>query len=307
MPDEERSERIVAMQGRLRKQHSGVWAKRYLKDLDRFPAKEEAVAITDLGPLAAQLGRHLQEGRRVALFLDYDGTLRDFVAMPDQAVPDPALSGLLRELAAAPGLVVALVSGRPPEFLERHFGGFGVTLVGEHGYCWLEGGAGEWTKFNPHVTTDWKHGIRDHLEQASLLTPGTHVEEKQSSLVWHYRKADPEFGLWRARGMLDELREMAANLPVIVQHGQKIVEISSVGVSKGTVVEHLLKAWSCDAAVVAGDDLTDESMIALEPAGVDFFAIKVGKGSTRAAYRTDIPGMRTFLEDLRDQIRPTAG
>ena len=102
----------------------------------------------------------------------------------------------------------------------------------------MNGGAGEWDLFNPHVNTEWKSAIREHLEQVSLLTPGTHVEEKQSALVWHYRKADPEFGLWRARGLLDELTSMAANLPVTVHHGQKIVEISSLQVSKGAAVDH---------------------------------------------------------------------
>ena len=103
--------------------------------------------------------------------------------------------------------------------------------------------------------------------------------------------------------LLDELTALAANLPVIVHHGQKIVEISSLQVSKGAAVQFLIRHWGCDIALVAGDDPTDETMIALEPDGVEFFSVRVGKGSTRARYRTDITGMRVFLEELRSALR----
>jgi trehalose 6-phosphate synthase/phosphatase len=303
MPDGERRQRIEVMQTRLRKQHSGVWARRFLRDLDKVPRREERVEIMELSPLASQLADLTEKHGALGLFLDYDGTLRPFVDVPDQAVPDPELPGLLRDLAACRGVSVAVISGRAPEFLEKHLGGLGVTLVGEHGYRWLDGGTGEWELFNPHVNTEWKPAIREHLEQASLLTPGTHVEEKQSALVWHYRKADPEFGLWRARGLLEELTSMAANLPVTVHHGQKIVEVCSLQVSKGLAVEYLLRVRDCRIALVAGDDQTDETMISLAPENVGFFSVKVGTGPTRAAFRTDIPGLRSFLEELRRTLQ----
>jgi trehalose 6-phosphate synthase/phosphatase len=303
MPDGERRQRIEVMQTRLRKQHSGVWARRFLRDLDKVPQREERVEIMELSPLASQLGGLKEHHGPLGLFLDYDGTLRDFVDVPDQALPDSGLCGLLGDLAACRGVSLAVVSGRTPDFLEKHLGGLGVTLVAEHGYRWLDGGTGDWELFNPHVNTEWKPAIREHLEQASLLTPGTHVEEKQSALVWHYRKADPEFGLWRARGLLEELTSMAANLPVTVHHGQKIVEISSLQVSKGLAVEHLLRVWGCRTALVAGDDQTDETMISLTPENVAFFPVKVGTGPSRAAFRTDIPGLRSFLEELRRILR----
>lgn len=298
MPDDERRERINTMQSRLRKQDSRAWAARFLNDLDKVPQQLDRLEMTALAPLTATLAKLSKTGAKLGIFLDYDGTLRDFVDVPDMATPTPGLRELLRDLAACPGISLAVVSGRPPAFLEKHLGGLGITLVGEHGYRWQNGGVGEWELFNPHVNIEWKIAIREHLERVSLLTPGTHVEEKQSAIVWHYRKADPEFGAWRARDLLEELTAMAANLPVVVRHGQKIVEVSSVQVSKGEAVDYLMKSWECDAALVAGDDQTDETMIALEPAGVEFFAVKVGKGSTRAGYRTDIPGLRKFLENL---------
>ncbi|MGD7654376.1 MAG: trehalose-phosphatase, partial [Verrucomicrobiales bacterium] len=265
--------------------------------------RDERAPTMKLRPLAGDLAKRVKAGEKLGLFLDYDGTLRGFVDVPEDAVPDPGLPQLLAELASVDGLSVAVVSGRAPAFLEEHLGGLGVTLVGEHGFRWLDGGEGEWALFNPHVNNEWKSGLREHLEQVSLETPGTHVEEKASALVWHYRAADPEFGEWRARSLLDEVTAMAANLPVTVHHGKKIVEVSSLQVSKGEAVDYLIKQWQCGIALVAGDDQTDETMIALEPEGVEFLSVKVGKGSTRAVYRTDITGLRVFLEEFRECLK----
>ncbi len=303
MPDDERLKRIIPMQARVRKQDSVTWARRFIADLDQIPIATPNLVVLDLAPLAERLIGELRNGRRLGLFLDYDGTLRDFVDIPDQAVPDQALIGLIRDLATHPQISVAIVSGRPAAFLEKHLGGLSATLVGEHGYRWLDGGSGEWQLFNPYVNTDWKDSLREHIEQVSLLTPGTHVEEKQSALVWHYRKADPEFGEWRARDLLEDITSMAANLPVTVHHGNKIVEISSLQINKGEAVDFLIQRWDCDIALAAGDDQTDETMMALQPKGTELLTIKVGKGATRATNRTDIPGLRRFLEIIRNSLK----
>ena len=304
MPDDERRMRIEMMQGRLRRQDSRAWARRFLHDLERVERREARLEVMETAPLASLLAGQARAGRGIGLFLDYDGTLREFVDVPEHALPDPELPGLLRDLASRAGVSVALVSGRAPWFLEKHLGGLGVTLVGEHGYRWQRDGTGDWALLNPHVNTDWKTAIREHLEQAAILTPGTHVEEKQSAIVWHYRKADPEFGLWRARALLEELTAMAANLPVTVHHGKKIVEVSSLQVNKGAAVDLLLREWECHAALVAGDDQTDETMIALNPDGIEYHTVKVGAGPSRATHRTDIPGLRRLLHELRDALPP---
>lgn len=302
MPEEERERRLKPMQQRVIKYDSGVWARNFLNELNSITNHEEQAVVMNLGPLATQLVDKISSGHKLGLFLDYDGTLRDFVDNPDAAEPGTELVQLLKDLQGHEQIHLALVSGRPPEFLEKHFGGMGITLVGEHGYRWLENGEGEWGLLNPYVNTEWKDAIREHLEAASLMTPGTNVEEKQSALVWHYRKADPEFGEWRAKDLLEELTSMCANLPVSVHHGKKIVEVSSLQVNKGEAVDFLINRWETDTALVAGDDQTDETMISLSLQGVELSTIKVGKGATRAAYRTDILGLRHFLEEIRSRL-----
>lgn len=56
-------------------------------------------------------------------------------------------------------------------------------------------------------------------------TDGSYIEAKESALVWHFRDADPDFGSWQAKELLDHLESVLANEPVAVKSGQHIVEV----------------------------------------------------------------------------------
>ena len=128
-------------------------------------------------------------------------------------------------------------------------------------------------------------------------TPGSYVEEKRTSLVWHYRAADPEFGSWKANQLVEELGAVTANEPVKVRHGKRIVEVVSTRVSKGLAMAKILGTREYRAVVCAGDDQTDESMFALEVGGL--VSIKIGEGATQARYRLRDPvALREFLGGL---------
>lgn len=272
------------------------WAHRFLADL--------ALCDPSLPSALRRPGPEELECLRLpslAVFLDYDGTLRDFTDDPEAALPAPETLALLRRLAAAPGIRLAILSGRVPAFLERHLGGIGCTLVSEHGYQWLRRDRGEaaWSLMNPQADVSWKDQVRPILEQVAELTPGSHVEEKASALVWHYRRADPEFGRWRAGELLGELTEAVANLPVEVHHGKAIVEVSSQQVNKGAALRALIEDWRPDAVLALGDDQTDEAMFALRDDWPHFLAVKVGVGETRASHQLPDPAaVHAFLDHV---------
>lgn len=94
---------------------------------------------------------------------------------------------------------------------------------------------------------------------------------------------------------------MLSNLPVEIHHGKKLVEVSSIQINKGMVMNHFLSSKAYDAVLCAGDDETDESMfsIAEEP----IVSIKVGEGQTAAKYQISDPkASRAFLTRLIDAI-----
>ena len=72
--------------------------------------------------------------KSLGILTDLDGTLVPFAATPDAAKPGPQIRKLLKELVATPGLLVAVVSGRPREALDRFFPDCpGLLMVAEHG------------------------------------------------------------------------------------------------------------------------------------------------------------------------------
>ena len=305
MSGDDRRRRTDAMGPRLIRNNAGAWARKFLGALATAAAKPSVTRTPDsLDEMSSSFGRAVRNGQRLALFLDYDGTLRDFTGNPADAVPGDDLRDLLRELALHERVNVAIISGRPRDFLEQHLGDLGVDLVCEHGFRWRRVGSDSWQFVQPGINTEWKDLVRPLFEQATDQTPGSSLEEKHSAIVWHYRRCDPEYGSWCANNLLSELTDVTASLPVIVLHGRKIVEVASQLVSKGAVVRRLLTDYEPAIALAAGDDQTDETMFALQADGdLEFHTVCVGEGPSRARLRSDIPRLRQFLEALRTHLR----
>ena len=110
------------------------------------------------------------------------------------------------------------------------------------------------------MTNDWKPKLLPILEMASERLPGSMVEEKEYSLVWHYRNADPEAGPARAKELMDDLVNYTANIDVQVLQGHKVVEIKNAGIHKGTAGLHFVQKYPADFVMAIGDDWTDEDL-----------------------------------------------
>ena len=203
----------------------------------------------------------------MALFLDYDGTLREIVNDPDAAGPTDDARALFNDLAKRKDVELTIVSGRKREDLEKFFGLYPFGLVAEHGANVRLPGGAEWEAQDGEVRYEWKMQL-------------TGVADRDT--------ADEQFGAWKARQLAEELGVITADAPVQVRHGKKIVEVVSTQVSKGIALSRLLQeegtGW---LALCAGDDTTDESMFALQTKHL--LTIKVGEGPTRARYRVADP------------------
>ena len=56
-------------------------------------------------------------------------------------------------------------------------------------------------------------------------TDGSFIEAKESAIVWHHQHADPDFGAWQSKELLDHLESVLGNEPVAVMRGKNIVEV----------------------------------------------------------------------------------
>ncbi|MBN2130278.1 MAG: bifunctional alpha,alpha-trehalose-phosphate synthase (UDP-forming)/trehalose-phosphatase [Sedimentisphaerales bacterium] len=296
MPLPEQSERNRLMQERLRRYDITRWCKDFLHSLDEVKAKQQGMGVRKLSPAAREtLTKQYAGSKRRLLLLDYDGTLVGFQGRPRKAGPDPELIDILNALARDERTDVAIVSGRDKNTLGAWLGELDVCLVAEHG-GWIRKAGKPWRSFQP-VNEDWKHTIRPILQLYSDRTPGSLVEEKDFSLVWHYRRADPALADVRTHELRDALVNMTENMDVGVFEGSKILEIRKHGINKGRAAEHLLGLRRRDFLLAAGDDYTDEEMFAVMPE--EAYSIKVGFSISRARFNVDgVQDIRSLLKTL---------
>jgi len=217
------------------------------------------------------------------------------VGKPSRAQPDPELRRLLSDLTADRRNEVVIISGRDRKTLENWFGSFDVNLVGEHG-VWIKERGEDWRLIEP-LKNDWKDEIRPILELFTDRTPGSFIEEKEYSLVWHYRRANPELAIIRSRELKETLLDLTRNRDIGVLEGNKVIEVKKVGISKGKAALNWLEKENWDFILAIGDDWTDEDVFEVLPGKA--YSIKVGFGFSRAAYRIESPEkVRELLSQL---------
>lgn len=292
---EDAKARMAAMRQRVMQHDVHAWVERYLEALDRqASARVETEATGWQEPLA----RAMNSGGRSLLMLDYDGTLVELKESPELAAPTADLIELLVALADHDRIDVVVSSGRDTDTLESWLGDLPITLIGEHGLRWRMERGQPWEDLAPRLDLSWMRHVREILEEYMLRLPGSFVEQKNATLVWHYRKAEAGFGQWLARELASHLRESMSNAPVEVSQGHKIVEVRPQGIGKGAALRsYLERRGPYDRAVVIGDDRTDEDMFAVRAPGA--ISIKVGRGTTVADHSLKNPGeVRAWLRRI---------
>jgi trehalose 6-phosphate phosphatase len=223
-----------------------------------------------LAALAASAGRPLLVG------LDIDGTLASIVEHPSQARLVAGALAALGDLAGRADTTVAVVSGRAYADIMEHFA-FPprVVIIGSHG---LETD-GEGVHLD-RAEARRLAAVRAVLEPVVEATPGSWIEEKPASVVFHHRECDPDLARVAARRVERAVRPRPG---VFVLHGHEVLEAMVRRPSKAAAVVNLQADTGAATVVYAGDDRTDEEVFAaLAP---DDLTVKVGLGATVARHR----------------------
>ena len=235
-----------------------------------------------------------RRSHRRLLLLDYDGTLVPFAPRPELAVPGAGVIELLRDLSSIPGNDVVVISGRTRQPLQQWFGALDVTLVAEHGAWLRRRGNGRWMLLGS-MRTRWKPVVTPVLEGFVDRVPGSHIEEKEFSLAWHYRNADPAKAAPQVRELLKALEDISARAGIDVIRGHKVVEVKDPGISKGRAALHLLRGRKYGFVLAIGDDLTDEAMFCALPHRA--YSIRVGRARSHARFA--LPSQKQVFPLLR--------
>ncbi|QYA26828.1 bifunctional alpha,alpha-trehalose-phosphate synthase (UDP-forming)/trehalose-phosphatase [Gramella sp. MT6] len=300
MPKEEQIERNKMLQKRLRRYSVEKWANDFMKALRATKENRDSFKSIRITPdISEDIMEQFRNAKRRVLFIDYDGTLVNFVDKPENARPDEDLKELIRSLNAQENTDVILISGRDKHTLGSWWKDVPVELISEHG-VWMRQIDGEW-ELSENVKSEWMDAVRPVIENFVDRTPGTFIEEKNYSLAWHYRKADPELGEIRANELSTVLKELISNRGLSVLEGNKVLEIKSSDVNKGKASSKKLIGKDYDFIFAIGDDWTDEYMFQELPESS--YTVKVGIKKTSARYYVEgTPKVRTLLEKFKENL-----
>ncbi|GFZ15854.1 UDP-Glycosyltransferase [Actinidia rufa] len=307
--------------------HVGYWARSFLQDLERT-CKDHvqrrswgigfglSFRVVSLDPNFRKLSmEHIvsafKRTKTRAILLDYDGTL-----MPQASIdksPSSKTIEMLNSLCRDKNNMVFIVSARSRDKLAEWFSPCeNLGIAAEHGYFIRLKRDVEWETCVPVVECSWKQIAEPVMKLYTETTDGSMIEDRETSLVWCYEDADPDFGSCQAKELLDHLESVLANEPVTVKSGQNIVEVKPQGVSKGLVAKRLLstmqeREMTPNFVLCIGDDRSDEDMFEVITISIDgpsiapsaeVFACTVGRKPSKAKY---------YLDDAMEIVRLMQG
>ena len=241
------------------------------------------------------VARRIRAASRIALFLDFDGTLTPIRRRPEDVPPlDLATRGLLHRLANHHRLEVFVISGRRLVDLRSRVRTPGVHLLGLYGW---EGRDTPPLRAERKVLQRAKRLLRDRLSEM----PRIWIEDKKLAIAIHYRGALPAEVQVARRVVREVLERFQPHLRLIQEKKAWQVLPCAIG-GKGSAVRKLLgKPCKQRLAIFAGDDLADESAFAALPDGI---TVQVGNTRrTEALFYLHDPGeVLTFLRRLEAEI-----
>ncbi|QNE39726.1 bifunctional alpha,alpha-trehalose-phosphate synthase (UDP-forming)/trehalose-phosphatase [Hymenobacter sp. NBH84] len=295
MPEEEQKMRLANMQALVQHYNVYHWTELFMNRLAYTKIKQMTLATEMLDATeATTLRQQYTTASQRLLLLDYDGTLAPFHPNPQKAAPSAEILETLTTLSADPHNRVVIISGRDRQTLQKWLGHLPVDFIAEHG-VWLRAAGQDWTLFQP-MRNDWMKEIRPTLELYVSRTAGSFIEDKDFSLVWHYRRADAELAAVRVRELISHLSFLTSNSDLQVLEGNKVIEIKAAGLNKGTAAARWVATYQPDFILAIGDDRTDEDTFGAMPK--DAFTIKVGRNS-RSLARFHVPGTTEVQELLQ--------
>ena len=145
--------------------------------------------------------------------------------------------------------------------------------------------------------------IEGILSNYTHQTDGSYVRKLSKTIVWNYDTADPDFGAWQAKELVDHLEGVLGGLDVVNNKQDKEVLVKPKGVSKGRALGRVLDN-GYDFCLCVGNDRSDEDMF--EALVSDDVGDDVGDNASRVNYCV-VVGQRPskaawYVNDVREVV-----
>lgn len=295
MSEEEKASRHASLHSVVTTHTSHTWAAVLAKMLLSQINGQNTARQTPYIPRDRLKEVYDNAGKRLFLF-DYDGTLTPIVKMPSMALPSPDALTALAKLTSDPNNIVYIVSGRDQAFLEEHLGHFSrLGMSAEHGGFIRSPDSATWMNFTASLDMGWMEEVAEIFRYYTERTTGSHIEMKKSSITWHYRSSDPEWGQFQCRQCQDLLENnVVPKRPIEVLVGKKNLEVRPIAVNKGEIVKRILyQNPGVEFIFCAGDDKTDEDM---------FRALLLFPPSSTSKATMEPPLSVTLVDNTREYV-----
>jgi len=241
------------------------------------------------------------DARRVFLFLDLDGTLAEIRAHPGEVGLSPERRRCLEELAVAPWVRVAVVSGRRVEEVRNLIGIETFSYIGLHGLEVDIPHAERWLYPVSREVIDALQSVRRKCAGSAHGVPGIWLEDKGLTLALHLRLAEKQKAGKVVESFLQAVRtRQERGVPLELLRGKEVVEVKPTGADKGRAVTRLWKRYGRGAfPVYVGDDVTDETAFeSLREKGMTILIAKSPRRTVADYYLRNPGEVYSFLRRL---------
>lgn len=257
MNEYEKKQRLIAMQERLKEYDVISWAKDFIENIENVYKENNKIIARFLNEDdISKIIKDFQKSFQPIIISDYDGTLVDLIDDFNTATLDKEILDIIKELSKISTFFI--VTGRSIKFIDELFREVDIGIVAEYG-SWIKKPHENWNELFKE-NTDWKKEILPIMQRYKNRLPNSTIEEKSFSLVFHYRRSDPEMASIRIHEMIDELINYTANMNLQILKGNKVVEIRNYSNNKGIAVSNILSYGNFDFILFAGDDAADEDV-----------------------------------------------
>jgi len=220
--------------------------------------------------------------RKIAIFLDFDGTLVPIQKDPEQCFLSKKLKTQLLELSDSPRCYLVILSGRSLSDIKKRVGVRRLYYGGNHGIDM----SGPHLRFtHPKALTaklTLKH-IALRLRKAIKNIEGAWLEDKKFTLSLHYRSVKKENVMLIKKIFQTVANEFIEGKKLDIIKGKKVIELTPhVSWNKGLAVLWILEQLKDKCMpLYVGDDETDETAFkVLHRKGI---TIRIGKSKKTAA------------------------
>jgi trehalose 6-phosphate synthase/phosphatase len=298
MPEDEQLSRLANMQKRISRRTVNFWANNFIGQLLNIRKNRDNLNSEEIDSMIiSQIKSAYKSSSQRLIILDYDGTLAPFKKRPEDASPDEGLLQLIEQTASDLSNRLVISSGRDMKTLEAWFGSLNIDMAAEHGAYFKEGGV--WHS-KLKESKPWNDEIVAILSRFVDKTPRSILEEKESTLVWHYRNVDGWLASLREQQLIQALIEPCGRLGLQIMRGNKIVEVKSPLHTKGSEAKRLFGQASYDFVLAMGDDTTDEDTFKALPDS----SYPITLGSLSQVARYNLRSQSKVIPFLRKLIAP---